>query len=63
MRWLFKPFIRPIARRKLRELYKERDNLTVCIDRQRKAKRRVTPFYEAARLVNHQIMQWERWAE
>ncbi len=59
MRWLLKPIMRPIARRKLALLYQERDSLSAAIDRARKRKKAVSGLYEAARHNNKLCLYWE----
>ena len=59
MRWLLKPIMRPIARRKLAVLYQERDSLSAAIDRARKRKKAVSGLYEAAQHNNKLCLYWE----
>jgi hypothetical protein len=61
MRWLIKPFIRPIARRILPELYQQKDRLEAAIYRARKSKQRVSDLYDLAKRTNEKCHRWERW--
>ena len=61
MRWLIKPIMRPIARRKLAGLYQDKDRLEAAIKRARKTKSRVSDLYDIAKRVNHECHRWERW--
>jgi len=61
MRWLFKPIMRPIARRKLAGLYETKDRLEAAIKRARKSKSRVSDLYDLAKRNNHECHRWERW--
>ena len=61
MRWLLKPIMRPIARRKLAGLYEDKDRLEQAIQRARKSKLRVSDLYVLAKRVNMQCNRWERW--
>ena len=63
IRFILKPFVRPFVRKKLDALYVYQNQLTICIERQRKAKRRVSDLYAEAHRVNERIMKLERWAE
>lgn len=61
MKLIFKPFMRPLARRRLATLYQERDNVTAAIGRARKHKRAVTGLYEAAQRNTALTLYWESW--
>ena len=61
MRWLIKPIIRPIARRKLDVLYEDLRRIEAAISRARKSKGRVTDLYEMAKQVNLECQRLERW--
>jgi ribosomal protein L17 len=61
MRWLLKPIMRPIARRKLAHLYEEKDRIETAINRARKSKSRVSGLYELAKRTNMECHCWERW--
>jgi hypothetical protein len=61
MKWLIKPIMRPIARRKLDRLYEDRRRIEAAISRARKAKGRVTDLYEMAKQVNLECQRLERW--
>mgnify|MGYP000318413580 CR=1 FL=1 len=61
MRWLIKPIMRPIARRKLAGLYQDKDRLEAAIKRARKTKSRVSDLYDISKRVNHECHRWERW--
>jgi len=62
MRWLLKPLIRPIARRKLDALYNERACITSAIARARKSKKQVSGLYEEAKRNTAACRYWEGWA-
>ena len=61
MKWLIKPIIRPIARRKLDVLYEDLRRIEAAISRARKSKGRVTDLYEMAKQVNLECQRLERW--
>ena len=61
MSWLIKPIMRPIAKRKLVALNKERDRIEAAIVRARKSKSRVSNLYEFAKSANINCHRWERW--
>jgi len=61
MRWLLKPIMRPIARRKLAVLYKEKNRIEAAIKRARKSKSRVSDLYDLAKRNNLECHRWERW--
>jgi len=61
MRWLLKPIMRPIARRKLAGLYETKDRLEAAINRARKTKSRVSDLYDLAKRNNLECHRWERW--
>jgi len=61
MRWILKPIMRPIARRKLASLYEDKDRLDQAIQRARKSKARVSDLYVLAKRVNMECNRWERW--
>jgi hypothetical protein len=61
MRWLLKPFMAPIARRKLAGLYEDKNRLDAAIQRARKSKSRVSDLYDLAKRVNMECHRWERW--
>lgn len=61
MRWLFKPIMRPIARRKLAALYEDKNRLEAAINRARKSKARVSDLYDLAKRTNMECHCWERW--
>jgi len=61
MRWLLKPIIRPIARRKLADLYETKNRLEAAINRARKTKSRVSDLYDLAKRNNLECHRWERW--
>jgi hypothetical protein len=61
MKWLIKPIMRPIARRKLNRLYEDRRRIEAAITRARKSKGRVTDLYEMAKQVNLECQRLERW--
>jgi len=61
MRWLLKPIMRPIARRKLAGLYETKDRLEVAIKRARKNKSRVSDLYDLAKRTNEACLYWEAW--
>lgn len=61
MRWLFKPIMRPIARRKLAGLYETEDRLEAAINRARKSKSRVSDLYDLAKRTNMECHRWEKW--
>jgi hypothetical protein len=61
MRWLLKPIMRIVARRKLDALYEERQRIEASILRARRAKGRVSDLYTLAKKVNHECCRWERW--
>jgi hypothetical protein len=61
MRWLIKPIMRPIARRKLNRLYEDRRRIEAAIARARKVKGRVADLYEMAKQVNLECQRLERW--
>lgn len=61
MRWLLKPIMRPIARRKLDRLYAEKEQIDAAIYRARKSKKRVSDLYELAKRTNMECHRWERW--
>ena len=61
MRWLLKPIMRPIARRKLEALYEEKDRIEAAINRARKSKTRVSDLYDLAKRTNMECHRWERW--
>lgn len=61
MRWLLKPIMRPIARRKLDDLYETKNRLEAAINRARKTKSRVSDLYDLAKRNNLECHRWERW--
>ena len=61
MRWLLKPIMRPIARRKLAGLYEDKNRLDAAIQRARRSKSRVYDLYDLAKRVNMECHRWERW--
>jgi len=61
MRWLLKPIMRPIARRKLAGLYETKYRLKAAIKRARKTKSRVSDLYDLAKRNNLECHRWERW--
>ena len=61
MRWLLKPIMRPIARRKLAALYEDTDRIEAAINRARKSKARVSHLYDLAKRTNMECHRWERW--
>jgi len=61
MKWLVKPIMRPIARRKLDTLYQDRLRIEAAITRARKTKGRVSDLYALAKQVNLECQRWERW--
>lgn len=61
MRWLLKPIMRLIARRKLAGLYETKDRLEVAIKRARKNKSRVSDLYDLAKRTNEACLYWEAW--
>ena len=61
MRWLLKPIMRPIARRKLAALYEDKDRIEAAINRARKSKTRVSDLYDLAKRTNMECHRWERW--
>jgi len=61
MRWLLKPIMRPIARRKLAVLYEEKNRIEAAIKRARKSKSRVSDLYDLAKRNNFECHRWERW--
>jgi len=61
MKWLLKPIMRPIARRKLAGLYEHKDRLEAAIERARRSKSRVSDLYDLAKRVNMECHRWERW--
>lgn len=61
MRWILKPIMRPIARRKLKALYEEKDRIEAAINRARKSKTRVSDLYELAQKTNMECHRWEKW--
>lgn len=60
---LFKPFVRPIARRKLDRLYAEKAKINAAIMRARKQKGRVSDLHQLAKMINKECHKWERWAD
>ena len=61
MKWLIKPIMRPIARRKLDALYRDRIRIEAAIIRARKAKGRVSDLYALAKKTNLECQRWEAW--
>jgi hypothetical protein len=61
MKWIIKPIMRPIARRKLAGLYEDKNRLDAAIQRARKSKSRVSDLYDLAKRVNMECHRWERW--
>lgn len=61
MRWLLKPIMRPIARRKLAKLYADKDRLDEAIKRARRRKSKVLDLYALAKKTNHECHRLERW--
>lgn len=61
MRWILKPIIAPIARRKLAPLYEEQRRIEAAIKRARKSKARVSDLYEIAKRNNLAIHRLEAW--
>lgn len=61
MKTLLKPFVRPIARRKLDFLYTERKAILDAIQRARRAKKRVSGLYEMAKRNTRDCHRWESW--
>jgi flagellar motility protein MotE (MotC chaperone) len=62
MRWIVKPIMRPIARRKLKELYERRKHIEASIQRARRSKSRVSDLYSLAQQTNADCLRWERWS-
>ena len=61
MRWLLKPIMAPIARKKLDSLYRERIQAEQAITRAKKAKIRVTELYDLSQKISQECLKWERW--
>ena len=61
MRWLLKPIMRPIARRRLARLYEDKNRLEAAITRARRSKSRVSDLYGLAKRVNLECHRWEKW--
>jgi hypothetical protein len=61
MKWIIKPIMRPIARRKLVDLYEDKNRLEAAIERARKSKSRVSDLYDLAKRTNMECHRWERW--
>lgn len=61
MRWLMIPIMRPIAKRRLIELYADRDRIQKAINSARKSKARVSDLYEIAKRINLACHRLERW--
>jgi len=61
MRFLLKPIMRPIARRKLADLYEEKNRIEAAIKRARKSKARVSDLYDLAKRTNMECHRWEAW--
>jgi len=61
MRWLFKPIMRPIARRKLFNLYAEQDRIQEAIMRAKRRKSKVSGLYALAKKTNRECHRLERW--
>ena len=61
MRWLLKPIMAPIARRKLDSLYRERIQAEQAIMRAKKAKVRVTEIYALSQKISQECLKWEQW--
>lgn len=55
------PIMRPIARRKLKDLYDQRGRFEKSINRARKSNQMVTHLYIAAKATNAECLKWERW--
>ena len=63
IRWILTPIMRPIARRKLNALYKQRELFYDAIGRVRRGKGKVTPLYKDVKLINVECRRWEKWFE
>lgn len=63
MRWLLKPIMRPIARRRLTKLYADRNRIEAAIIRARKSKGRVQDLYDMSLAVTIECHEWERWLD
>lgn len=63
IRWLLTPIMRPIARRKLNDLYQQRQMFYDAIGRVRRSKGKVSPLYQDVKLINIECRKWERWFE
>jgi hypothetical protein len=61
MKWIIKPIMRPIARRKLAGLYEDKNRLEAAIERARRSKSRVSDLYDLAKRTNMECHRWERW--
>jgi lipopolysaccharide biosynthesis regulator YciM len=61
MRWLLIPIMRPIAKRRLVELYADQDRIQKAINSARKSRSRVSDLYELAKRTNCECHRWERW--
>jgi len=53
--------MRPIARRKLADLYETKNRLEAAINRARKTKSRVSDLYDLAKRNNLECHRWEAW--
>jgi len=61
MRWLLIPIMRPIAKRRLVELYADRDRIQKAINSARKGRSKVSDLYELAKRTNRECHRLERW--
>ena len=61
MRWLLKPFMRPIAKRELVKLCADQEMVEQAIARARKSKSRVSDFHAIAKQINCKRRRWEQW--
>jgi len=61
MRWILKPIMRPIARRKLVALYAEQDRIEQAINRARRRKSKVSDLYAMAKITTRECHRLERW--
>jgi hypothetical protein len=61
MRWILKPIMRPMAKRRLVELYADRDRIQKAINSARKSKGRVSDLYDISKRMNLACHHWERW--
>lgn len=61
MHWILKQIMRPIAKRRLVELYADRDRIQRSINIARKSKRRISHLYRISKRINLACHRWERW--